>query len=323
MEKAVGIAVSGLGEISQLHIKGILRSKHGKLIGVFSHSHERAREIARMYGIKAYSSYEELCRDNDVDAVIIASKDEDHLPQTVEAAKAGKHVLVEKPPALTVTDVEFMNKICKENNVICMPVHNYIYTPQMMRLKDIIMRGDLGKPLYAFASVFHKISEENARKYHGTLITQAYHLVYSLLFLFGDAEYVTGYLDNVSYKEYKNIDDLAIVILKFKNGVVGHILSGWCCDDLTPTSWTWMVKVFLEKGVFTFNSMETLSYSQSASYYQSRTIDFQESFFNIVSYFIDNVIINKEPPLSTMEDAIKTFKILESIKSHKIDIVRI
>lgn len=323
MEKVVGVAISGLGEISQLHIQGVLRSKHGKLVGVFSHTPERAKAIAKMYGVKAYSSYEELCRDNEVNAVIITSRDEDHLPQTVEAAKCGKHVLVEKPPALTVEDIEFMAKTCKENNVICMPVHNYIYTPQMMRLKDIVTRGDLGKPLYAFASVFHKISEEIARKYHGTLITQAYHLVYSLLFLFGDVEYVTGYLDNVSYKEYKNIDDLAIVILKFKNGVVGHILSGWCCDDITPTSWTWMVKVFFERGVFTFNSMESLTYSQSASYYQSRTIDFQESFFNIVSYFIDEVIVNKKPPLSTLEDAIKTFKILESIRSHKINVIKI
>ncbi len=69
--------------------------------------------------------------------------------------------------------------------------------------------------------------------------------------------------------------------------------------------------------------MESLTYSQSASYYQSRTIDFQESFFNIVSYFIDETIVNKRPPLSTMEDAIRTFRILESIKSHKINVVKI
>ncbi|MFP3236217.1 MAG: Gfo/Idh/MocA family oxidoreductase [Vulcanisaeta sp.] len=312
----VNVAISGLGEISRLHIQGVLRSKHGKLVGVFSHSYERAKEIASIYGVKAYKSFEDLCNDKDVDAVIITSRDEDHFPQTIQAAKAGKHVLVEKPPALTVEEVEIMDKTCEKYNVVCMPVHNYIYTPQILHLKEIITNNELGRPIFAFASIFHKIDEEVAKRYHGTLITQAYHLIYTLLFLFGDIEYLVGYVDNVSYSKYKNVDDLAIVILKFKNGTAAQILSGWCCDDLTPTSWTWMVKVFFEKGVFTFNSMESLTYQQPASYYQSRTIDFQKTFYNIVSYFIDEVLVNKKQPLSTMKDAIRTFYILNTIKKN-------
>ncbi len=105
-----------------------------------------AEEKARTANIPhAFDSVEALVKHPDVDAVFIVSANSQHAPEVLVAARAGKHVLVEKPMAINVTEAEMMIKVCKKNNVKLMVAHMVRLSPLVIRMKELIQLGFIGK----------------------------------------------------------------------------------------------------------------------------------------------------------------------------------
>ena len=122
---------------------GIQKSAHSEVVAIASRELTKARAAADTLGIaKAYGSYEELFADPDIDAIYNALPNHLHVPMTVAAAKAGKHVLCEKPIALTAADAEALRQ-CPPDRIV-LEAFMIRFHPQWARAREIIRSGELG-----------------------------------------------------------------------------------------------------------------------------------------------------------------------------------
>ena len=122
---------------------GIQKSAHSEVVAIASRDLGKARAAADKLGIaKAYGSYEELFADPDIDAIYNALPNHLHVPMTVAAAKAGKHVLCEKPIALTAADAESLRE-CPPDRIV-LEAFMIRFHPQWERAREIIRSGELG-----------------------------------------------------------------------------------------------------------------------------------------------------------------------------------
>lgn len=123
--------------------------KNVSIVAVASRDQGRADAYAREYGIpRAYGNYEKLLNDPAIEAVYIPLPQHLHCEYTVKAARAGKHVLVEKPSALTVAELHQMVTACKNHHVLFMEAFMYRFMPIHRRVKEIVASGLLGRLRY-------------------------------------------------------------------------------------------------------------------------------------------------------------------------------
>lgn len=135
-------------------IPALLESETAELIGIASRDLGKAREKTERYGIpKAYGSYEELLADPDIEAVYIPLPNHLHKRWTIAAAQAGKHVLCEKPMALTAEEAQEMVDACREAGVHLAEAFMYRHHPRISRAKEIAHSGEIGQ-LRAIHGVF-------------------------------------------------------------------------------------------------------------------------------------------------------------------------
>ncbi|MDO5344666.1 MAG: Gfo/Idh/MocA family oxidoreductase [Lachnospiraceae bacterium] len=130
-------------------IPGLLQAENAKLYAVASRGIEKAEAFKNAYGAeKAYGSYEALLADERVEAVYIPLPNTMHCEWVEKAAKAGKHVLCEKPLAVSEEQARYMYQVCEENHVLLMEAFAYRHAPLVRRVKEIIDAGTIGKVKY-------------------------------------------------------------------------------------------------------------------------------------------------------------------------------
>ncbi|HXC48450.1 MAG TPA: Gfo/Idh/MocA family oxidoreductase [Candidatus Sulfotelmatobacter sp.] len=148
-KKKVGFAVVGLGAIAQGAVLPAFRhAKRAKLVALVSRDGRRAEKLARKFGAKAAYGAEEFgaCLENPaVDAVYLATPQSEHFRATIAAARAGKHVLCEKPLAISSEQSAEMVRVCEECGVQLMTAYRKYYEPSTLCLKKLIQSGELGK----------------------------------------------------------------------------------------------------------------------------------------------------------------------------------
>jgi predicted dehydrogenase len=147
--KRVGYAVVGLGSISQVAVlPAFAHSKKAKLVAVVSGDKNKAKNFAQDFNASQSYTYDEFsrCLENPgVDAVYIATPPGEHEKYAVAAAKAGKHVLCEKPLAATVQQARNMVATCRRNKVLFMTAYRKYFEPSSLALKKMIKTGELGR----------------------------------------------------------------------------------------------------------------------------------------------------------------------------------
>lgn len=146
-------------------IPAIMRSCNAEVVGIASRS-DKAKAAASNLSIpKYYDSYEKLLRDEEIEAVYIPLPNHLHKEWVMEAAKHGKHVLVEKPASLTAADTKEMVEFCDGKNVKFMEAFMYQFHPQHSRVQEVITSGEIGEVKYMRASFSFYLGdrEENIR----------------------------------------------------------------------------------------------------------------------------------------------------------------
>jgi len=158
-ERKFGWCIVGLGRISMGHfMPGLTNSKSGKITALVSGHREKAEKQAAMYdvpspSIYSYDNFDEIRQNRDIDAVYIALPNSMHAEYTIRAAKAGKHVLCEKPMATSVADCRAMIEACEKHRVKLMIAYRCQYNPIHLRAIEIIRSGQLGQ-VQAIESAF-------------------------------------------------------------------------------------------------------------------------------------------------------------------------
>ena len=141
----VGIGIIGCGKIAQVrHIPEYAENKDAKLVGLYDVNLERARELAAQYGAVAYETVDELLKDPEIGAVSVCAANFAHAELTIAALNAGKHVLCEKPMAVTLAECEAMVDAAKRNGKYLMIGHNQRLAKAHVTAKKLIDDGLIG-----------------------------------------------------------------------------------------------------------------------------------------------------------------------------------
>jgi len=137
-------------------IPAMLKSEHCEIRAIASRSLDKGRKLADQFGIpKAYGSYEELLADPEIEAIYNPLPNHEHVPMTLAAARAGKHVLCEKPVALTAKEAEQLREVTDKVHV--MEAFMVRFHPQWLSVRDRVRAGELGdvRSIHSYFSYFN------------------------------------------------------------------------------------------------------------------------------------------------------------------------
>ncbi|MEF3309660.1 Gfo/Idh/MocA family oxidoreductase [Paenibacillus sp. GYB004] len=227
----VKFAVVGCGGISFSHFIGIERAPEAELAAICDTNESRAAEYGSKYGVKAYTDYGKLLADPDVEAVCLCTPSGMHAEQTIEAAEAGKHVVVEKPMAISLSDADRMIEACEVMGVKLATIFPRRMSPASQFVKKLLDEGKLGR--LSLCSGYVKFYRDQA--YYdsagwrgtwamdggGAMMNQGIHTIDLLQWLAGPVETLHGYARNV-LRDIE-VEDTAVVSMQFKNGALGSI----------------------------------------------------------------------------------------------------
>lgn len=152
----LGLAIIGAGQpniATQNHLPALAQVPQARLVALHDVDGAGVREYAAQYGAAAYTDLEAMLSREDVNAVIIASPDQFHAAHTVQVARAGKHILCQKPLALSLEEAAAMRKAVTEAGVLFSAVQSSRYEVAARKAKELILAGEIGEPVYASYSV--------------------------------------------------------------------------------------------------------------------------------------------------------------------------
>jgi len=193
------------------------------LYGICDLNENNLKKIKNDYpGIKIFSNFIEVLNDDEVDAVVIAVPAELHYQLTKEALMAGKDVFCEKPLALRVEEGKDLVKLARENKRILMVGHLLEYHPAVLRLKELVDKGELGKVNYIYSS---RLNLGKIRREENILWSFAPHDISVILLLLNEMPVnVSAHGGNYLHRE---IADITVTNLSFKSEVRAHIFVSW------------------------------------------------------------------------------------------------
>ena len=156
MSKGLRWGLIGASTIASEHMIGAMRANGGDVVAVLSSDASRGQRYAETHGIpRSTTDLAALAEAPDIDAVYISTTNELHRDQVFAAAAAGKHVMCEKPLALTLADAQAMVAECKRHGVVMGTNHHLRNAATHRAMRNAILEGRIGKPL--FARVFHAV----------------------------------------------------------------------------------------------------------------------------------------------------------------------
>jgi UDP-N-acetyl-2-amino-2-deoxyglucuronate dehydrogenase len=248
----IKFAVAGCGNIALKHVEAINAADKAELTFVYDIDRQKAQQLASGYHVQWTSDYQELLKKKNVDVVCICTPSAFHASMGITAARAGKHVLVEKPMALSLEDADALIQACIESQVQLGVVLQNRFKPAVVCLKNAVDQGYFGKLTHGTAVV----RWNRNRSYYqqsswrgspamggGVLINQAIHNIDLLNWIMGPVESLSAYTS----KRLLNleVEDVAVAVLKFNNGALGVIEAA---STIYPESLEESIAIFGEKG---------------------------------------------------------------------------
>ncbi|MGZ4135511.1 MAG: Gfo/Idh/MocA family protein, partial [Tumebacillaceae bacterium] len=248
-----GFAIVGCGHIAKKHIEALQNMDDAELVAICDTNPDRLREFSDTYGVQGYLSLEEmLAAQPDIDVVNICTPSGLHAALAVQAANAGKHLVVEKPIALTLEDADAIIEACERNHVKLTVVHPNRFRPAVMELKKAMEQGAFGKLSHANATVRWNRNQAyyDQAAWRGTkamdggvLMNQAIHNLDLLLWLAGPVEEVQAYA--ATRLRSIEAEDLAVATVRFANGALGVIEAA---ATVYPKNYEESLSIFGETG---------------------------------------------------------------------------
>lgn len=240
------VGIIGCGRIAALrHIPECHENPAVELVGFYNRTNGTAVQMAQQYGGKVYDRIEECIFDPNVDAVIISTPNHTHASLAVRALCAGKHVICEKPMAVTEKECREMVKAAKDNHRILLIAHHERYTQTHQTARKLIADGAIGKVL-SFQTTFAHAGPEQKRTQKdlwfydkkqaglGVSADLGVHKIDTIRYLLDDeVEEVSAKVslaDADKNRPQQNcVDNNAVYLMKMKQGAIGTVTVSWTC----------------------------------------------------------------------------------------------
>jgi UDP-N-acetyl-2-amino-2-deoxyglucuronate dehydrogenase len=250
--RVIRIALVGCGRISQNHFDAIAKVDGLALSAVCDVVEARAREAGERLNVPAFTNYQQMLASAEADAVTICTPSGLHSAQGVLAARAGKHVITEKPMAITLEQADALVDACDSSDVRLFVVKQNRLNPSIQLLKRAVEKGRFGRIYLANTTVrWHRPQEYyDAASWRGTwefdggaFMNQASHYVDLIQWLIGPVESVMA--KTATQARRIEAEDSGVAVLKFRNGALGVIE----VNVLThPKNWEGSITIMGEKG---------------------------------------------------------------------------
>ena len=231
--------VIGAGGIADRRtIPGMMLAKNAELVAVMEVNMEFAERLRAKYNAKrAYDNEDELIADPEVEAIYIASPVIFHKGQVIKAARAGKHVLVEKPVALTCADGEEVDRVCREQKLLAASGFMMRFHAYHQKMKEVVSEGRLGRIVSCRAQItcwYPEIPgswrQAKSQSGGGALMDMGIHCIDLIQYITGEkAKKVAGLIGTKSFNY--DVEDSASVILELTNGAYCYVDANFNIPD--------------------------------------------------------------------------------------------
>jgi predicted dehydrogenase len=228
--RKLGFAIIGAGFAGQWHAKALTGIEQAELRAVYNRSAERGKALANEYNIDWYDNFEKLLSRDDIAVVNICTSSSLHSDFAILAAKAGKHLIIEKPLDVTVDKCDQIIKAVKENNLKLSVIYQNRFKDAVQALHSALDEGRFGKLVLGDAHIkwyrpeeYFKGSWKGTKKYDGggALMNQGSHTIDLLQWMMGEVESVNGDVKTLLHDI--EVEDVGVATLRFKNGALGVI----------------------------------------------------------------------------------------------------
>jgi len=233
----VKFAIVGTGSITAVHAQTILSIPEAALVAIYGRSASKVQELAAQYNCDGYTDYQEMLKNADIDAVAICTPNGMHADLGIEAALAGKHVIIEKPIDVNLEKADALIKTCQSQGVTLGVILQRRYSEGVMALKKILDEGQLGKLIFAgcYMKLYRSQEYYDSAAWRGTweldgggvLMNQGVHYIDMLQYLAGPISEVSGDCDTLGHVGLE-VEDTASASIKFKYGALG-VIEGTTC----------------------------------------------------------------------------------------------
>ena len=325
--KAVNIGVVGLGRLGIKHAENLaFKIPKANLIAVCAMEEERLEEVKREWGIPyTYKSFDEMIKNEELDAVLIASPSGLHTGQISKALEAGLHVFSEKPLGTSVEECKIAEKaVEKYKDKVFMLGFMRRYDESYLFAKEKIKSGEIGKPI-----LFRGYSQDPEKFIEGAIAYAGHSGGEFLDMSVHDIDLARWYLDSEpeevyaiggcyahpEFAEHKDGDNVS-ALMKFQNGAMAFLFAG----RTAPHGYNVETEIIGTKGILRIGSVpqknlvEILDNNGVRKECSQDFLErFEESYLNEVNEFINCIIENRRPEV-TVYDGTKTTKIAYKCK---------
>ena len=317
---SIKVGIIGCGKIAQVrHIPEYAANPYAEVYGFYDINVARAEELAKKYGGKAYASYEELLADPEIEAVSVCAANHAHAEISIAALKAGKHVLCEKPMAVTLAECEAMVAAAEEAGKYLMIGQNQRLAKAHAKAKELIKQGAIGKVL-TFRTIFGHGGPETwsidpgsnvwffdkTKAAMGAMADLGIHKTDMIQYVLGSKIVKTqAVLTTLDKRDATGsligVDDNAICIYQMENGVIGTMTASWtyyAAEDNTTV-------IYGTKGELRLYDDPKYSVQQINA--DGTRIDYQidqiqtndnQTASGVIDLFVDCLVEKKEPEIS-------------------------
>jgi UDP-N-acetylglucosamine 3-dehydrogenase len=305
----VKVGIIGVGLWGVNHVEAYRGLAHSEVIAVADPVPGRAKEISKTFNIPHwFENYEDLCALEEIQAVSIVTPESEHLKPVEAAAKAGKHILVEKPVAYSVAEVEKMIAAARQADVILMPGHLLRFETRYALIKEMLNHHELGS--IASIQARRNRTKGNFKKYgraHPIFAVAVHDIDLLLWYAQSKVRRVRGYQRSV---QGADTPDLVWGIIEFSNGAMGIIETTWLTPDAVGVFSNDSLQLITDKGIARVELVDGgLSFWLEGGLLVPDTIaprvrgHVEGALAAELSYFLACVINGEKPQVVTAEEA--------------------
>lgn len=231
MPETLGFGLVGAGLVAPFHANSIRASKGGRLVAVCDLNRERADKLAATYGARPYYDIDEMLKNPEIQVVCVLTPNHLHYDAVLKCAQAKKHVIVEKPPAMSLRETDEMIAACERAGVKFACTVQCRVRKAIQAMKKAIDEGRFGRLLHADAIMkwyrsteyYHSDPWRSSRRSGaGVTVQHAFHYIDLLQYLAGPVASVEAKMYNLAHPSVK-LEDTLLAFITYANGALGVV----------------------------------------------------------------------------------------------------